>query len=604
MNAFPSANRLLRQLWAVAMLGALLAGCAIEGGVPNNAATASPAPIGQAPTAPNTTPTARPTDSWTIGLLDQPRSLLPYQPSSGSARMAAPLSELLFPSPVLSYAYGYTGTGVLDRIPSLENGDAVIRQADAYLDDAGSITTTVTQVITQVDQLIVTFHWNSRLRWSDGQPVTADDSVFAYEIAKANPLSPEIVDRLAQVVAYERVDDHTTRATLRPDLTIPAYFLTYWTPLPRHLLKNTPPTEIFDGEFAREPIGYGPFAIERRGEREIRLTRNQHYFGEPSPAERLLISFQPNAELMRASLLNGNLDVAAGDRTALDLIEALEQDQRDDTLQVSFLPSPNWEHLDFNLDVFQLQDARVRRAIALGFNREAAAEALFGGQVPVLDSWVLPGQAEAAPADQLTRYEYNPDEARRLLDEAGYLVADAGGIRASTEAVTLTFTLLTTEGAPIRKQIAQQFEQDMRAIGIEVQTQALPPDTLFAPDGPLFQRQFDMVLFGWTASADPGGLLLWSCAAIPSPENNFTGDNFAGWCVRDANRAIREAVTTLDPQARAAAYLRQQQLWTEQLPVLPLFQRLSLALAAPGVRGMQPDPLAPITWNICEWRKE
>jgi peptide/nickel transport system substrate-binding protein len=133
--------------------------------------------------------------------------------------------------------------------------------------------------------------------------------------------------------------------------------------------------------------------------------------------------------------------------------------------------------------------------------------------------------------------------------------------------------------------------------------QTLPPDQLFSPDGPLFQRQFDMALFGWSASSDPGGLLLWSCAAIPSPDNEFTGDNFAGWCVRDGNRAIREAVTSLDPTQRKAAYLRQQQLWTDNLPVLPLFQRLTVVMAAPGVRGLHPDALAPITWNIGSWER-
>lgn len=85
--------------------------------MPNNAATASPAPIGQAPTAPNTTPTARPTDSWTIGLLDQPRSLLPYQHLVGQRAHGRADQRAAVPIAGTSYAYGYTGTGVLERIP-------------------------------------------------------------------------------------------------------------------------------------------------------------------------------------------------------------------------------------------------------------------------------------------------------------------------------------------------------------------------------------------------------------------------------------------------------------------------------------------------------
>jgi peptide/nickel transport system substrate-binding protein len=91
---------------------------------------------------------------------------------------------------------------------------------------------------------------------------------------------------------------------------------------------------------------------------------------------------------------------------------------------------------------------------------------------------------------------------------------------------------------------------------------------------------------------------------VPSPENGWSGDNFAGWCFRDANQAILAAVTSLDPAERKAAYLRHQQLWTQEVPVLPLYQRLSLAIIAPDVHGPQPDPLAPITWNIASWRRE
>jgi len=604
MKSMLLAHRLLRRFCTLISLGFLCAGCAIEGGVPNSTAappipTAGPAPTSAEIAAAN----AARDDTWVVGLLDQPRYLTPYQSSPGNQRMAAPITELLFPSPILAYNYTYTNTGVLERIPTLENGDAELRKADVYLDEAGSITTTVTQVITQVDQLVVTFHWNPKLRWSDGQPVTADDSVFAYELAKAAPPSPEASDRLAQLAAYERVDDHTTRAMLLPDFTTPTYFLSYWTPLPRHLLKDLKPEEVFGGDFARKPVGYGPYAIDSRGDREIAMVRNQHYFGPKPAASHLTITFPPSFEVMRAGLLNGNIDVAASDRSQAEVLPALDQDQREGELQVSYIANPNWEHIDFNLDVPELQDIRLRRAIALGANRQAMTNALSGGHSPVLDSWVLPGQPEAAPADQITRYGYDVEAARKLLDEAGYTSQDSSGIRASANGITLTFTLLTTDGTPIRQQIAQMFQQDMKALGIDIQIQALPADQLFAPDGPLFQRQFDLALFGWVASPDPGGLLLWSCNAVPSLENNWSGDNFAGWCFRDASRAIREAVTTLDAGKRKAAYVRQQQLWTQEVPSLPLFQRLSLTLAVPGVRGTHPDALAPITWNIMEWRR-
>ncbi len=521
-----------------------------------------------------------------------------------SQRIAAPLTELMFPSPVLALNYTYTSTGVLDRIPSLENGDAELRKSDVYLDAANNITTTVTEVITQVDQLVVTFHWNPKLSWSDGQPLTADDSVFAYELARAAPPSDEARDRLAQLVSYERIDGHTTRAILRPDLITPNYFLSYWTPLPRHVLKGVDPTKVRESDFAHMPIGYGPYVIERRDNTTIEMVRNQHYFGPPPAAAHLTVIFLPNIDVLHTNLLNGNLDAVTTDRPQADQLPNFDQDDKAGRLHVIYVPNPIWEHIDFNLDVPQLQDIRLRRAIALGSNRQAMIDTLFGGHTPVLSSWVLPSQPEAAPPEQLTRYDYNPDLARKQLDEAGYADPDGDGIRASLDGLTLTFQLLTTEGAPIRQQIAGMFQKDMRAIGVDIQPFPVPSDQLFSADGPLFQRQFDLALFGWIAGADPGGLQLWGCDAVPSPENNWIGDNFAGWCFRDANRAIREAVTTIDADQRQAAYLHQQQLWSQELPSLPLFQRLSLALIAPKVRGPKPDALAPITWNIAAWTRE
>ena len=596
---------LLRSLGTLACLSLLLAACAIEGGVPPATPVAVAPTFGPAPTdaAAAAASTAR-DDTWAIGLLDQPRDLYPYASDAPAQRVAAPLTELLFPSPVLTLNYSYTSTGVLDRVPSPENGDAELRKSDVYLDAANNITTTVTEVITQVDQLAVTFHWNPKLSWSDGQPLTADDSVFAYELAKAAPPNDEARDRLAQLVSYERIDDHTTRAILRPDLITPNYFLSYWTPLPRHVLKDVDPTKVRESDFARAPIGYGPYAIERRDNNTITMIRNQHFFGTPPAVAHLTITFMPNIDVLHTNLLNGNLDAVATDRPQAEQLPTFDQDDKAGRLRVIYVSNPIWEHIDFNLDVPQLQDIRLRRAIALGSNRQAMIDTLFGGHTPVLSSWVLPGQPEAAPPDQLTHYDYNPDAARKLLDDAGYADPDGDGIRASPDGLTLTFQLLTTEGTPIRQQIASMFQKDMRAIGVDIQPLPVPSDQLFSADGPLFQRQFDMALFGWIAGADPGGLQLWGCDAVPSPENNWTGDNFAGWCFRDANRAIREAVTTVDADHRQAAYLRQQQLWSQELPSLPLFQRLSLTLIAPNVRGPQPDALAPITWNIAAWTRD
>lgn len=596
------ASVLLRLL----LLGSILplTACTIEGGVPTPTPAPTASPVGPLPTSAAVAERmAIRADTWEIGMLDVPSDLFPYPQSAATRRMVAPITELLFPSPILTYGYGYTSTGVLEQIPTLENGDAELRTVDVYLDELGVITTTVTSVITQVEQLVVTFRWNPELRWSDGTPVTADDSVFAYELARAAPPGDAAADLLAQTASYEKVDDHTTRAFLRPDYIGAGYFMSFWTPLPRHVLQGVDPATLRQSDFARQPLGYGPYAIVERRASEIRFERNPHYYGPMPALSRLTIREQDNLELLRANILNGNLDLVFTDQAAPETLAQLDADAADRALQVITVPSPIWEHIDLNLDVPTLQDFRIRRALAYGINRQAMADALFGGRVPVLDSWVLPGQSVAAPPDQLSRYPYDPAEARRLLDEAGYTDPEGDGIRISTDGMTLTLQLLTTQGSPVRSEIATRFQQDMADIGIQIEIEEAPAEALFAPDGPLYLRQFDLALFGWIAGPEPSGLQLWSCAAVPSDSNNYRGENFAGWCFRDADQAVRTGDTSLDPAKRAEAYLLQQQLWTQEVPSIPLFQRLTIVFAAPGVTGLSVDALAPVTWNVFTWQR-
>ncbi|MDZ4719538.1 MAG: peptide ABC transporter substrate-binding protein [Roseiflexaceae bacterium] len=600
----------LRTIAIILLFACCISACEIEGGV------AKPTIPPATPTVDQSiAPTAMPTsvavanalaarrDTWVIGLLDQPPDLYPYPISAATRRSLAPISELLFPSPILAYNYGYTNTGVLERIPSLENGDARLKQAAVYLDAAGNITTTVTTIITQVNQLEVTFHWNPNLRWSDGTPVTAGDSVFAYEHAKVASPGDDALLLLSQIESYTAVDEHTTQALLKPNVSGWTYFLSYWTPLPRHILQSVDPATIHTSAFAKQPIGYGPYMIDTILPGEIRMVANPFYGGPQPAAKRLTIAFLRDLDVVRANIANGNLDLAITDRLTQEQLAILNRVPAN-TIDVRYLPNPIWEHIDFNLDVPTLQDIRIRRAIAFGTNRKRMAEAVYGDgdRTPILDSWVLPGQSEVAPADQLTRYPYDPEQARKLLAEAGYTDIDKDGIR-SSQGVTLTFQLFTSEG-PLRAQIAENFKEDMQAIGIGIDLVTLSTVDLFAATGPLFQRQFELALYAWIATPDPGGLQLWSCLAVPSETNNWTGDNFAGWCFRDADRAIREAVTTLDLPKRQAAYLKQQQLWTQELPSLPLFQRVSATLSAPGIIGIQPDALAPITWNVTAWRRK
>jgi len=572
----------------------LLIGCELVTDEP----TASPSVL--TPT-PEPTPTVVEKRVLRIGLVAEPPDLLPYHSNPTDERLTAALTELLFPSPMLAVDFKLQTTGVLTRLPDFVNGDVVTTTVTVFRDELGRITETPTTTTDEVTQVSVTFRWNPGLRWSDGTPVTAADSVFAYELAQRIDLGQAANSRLAMIERYEQVDAHTTRAVLRPDVTDPAYITSYWVPLPRHLLATLDPQQMMQSEFIRRPLGYGPYMVSSFEGGTLELVRNPYYRGELAPFDTIVIAFRSDPVQLLELVNGGGLDLAFIEQPTPALLSELLKVADRQELAISTSPNAIWEHLDFNLDVPLLQDIRVRRAIAYAINRAGIVNELLGGRSNVLESWILPGQLGEPPLDQITRYPYNPDEARRLLDEANLLDTDGDGWR-EYEGLPLLLSLVTTANSPLREAVAERIVADLAQVGVQIEVAPLPPTELYSVDGPLYQRTFQLALFGWIAGFHPRGWELWSCAGVPDEANNWTGNNFAGWCFFEANAAINTATTSLDPSEQVTAYIRQQQLFTQELPVLPLFQRIDVLIARPGLTGWQLDPTAPFTWNISSWR--
>lgn len=577
--------------WLV--VASLLVGCSIEGGAVVRP-TALPLPT---PAAPPDAPPADP--GWRLGVTEEPIDLYPY---SFNARSAAPLIELLYPAPLAIVSEVPTTTGVLERVPSFANGDVAYITTTVYLDASGAITQTQTATITSVRQLAVTYRWNPALRWADGAPVTAADSVFAYQVLRGSAATPQLSIQSDLTADYVAVDDHTTKAFLPPGRDDPNYLSTVWTPLPRQRFAGTPTPQQVAEALGREPLGYGPYQLTAwTTQLEFARSQGAAAFAGAFP-ERLTVRMFPDLAMLRTDIAAGLTDVGWSEALVGQQREPLELATAAGKLQVMSAPTPIWEHLDFNLAVPALQDIRMRRAIAYGLNRQALAADLYGADGRVWESWIAPESWAYAP-DRLSRHPYDPAQASALLDEMGYKDANGDGLRERPDSQPFTLTLTTSEQTPVRQAISARLVEDMAAIGIQINVQTLSTQELYSQQGPLFQRQFELALFGWLRGPDPDGAVLWSCAAIPNQINNFTGDNFTGWCVDTADAAIRSASATLDPAARRAAYADHQEIMSRELPIVPLFDRRLTVMARPAVTGMQPDPFAPLTWNLARWQR-
>lgn len=557
--------------------------------------------------------------SLTICIGAEPDSLYLY---GATTLVARHVLQAIYDGPIDSRSYAFQPI-ILEKLPALEDGDAVVEDVtvqpgEMYVNEAGILVGADEPVETR--RLVVTFKLKKDITWEDGQPVTAYDSVYSFKLA-AHPDTPADRYVISRTASYEALDDLTIRWAGIPGFMDVTYFLNFWTPLPQHAMGGLSPSEVLGSPFARDPLSYGAFTLEEwvAGE-HITLKKNPHYFraGEGLPqVDTVIFRFIATPDDLLAGLLAGECDVGTQDGLDLDQSPALLQAEERGLLKPYFAAGGAsgsfWEHIDFN--IWPTDDRvpvgaclDVRKAIAYGTDRQEMVDVALHGRSMVQHSFIP--QKHPTYADDVPTYDFDPGRARRILEEAGWRDADGDGVREAhsvrcervdfetrqaetvriPDETPLQMTLNTTVDDEMRQQVAELFQQHMRAIGTRVVVEYLPDHEYFAsgPDGTLSGRQFDLGEFAWLAGVEPRGDL-YQCDQVPTPHNNWVGNNHTGWCNPDYDQAVDRARHTLVRQEQRQFWAEAQRIFAEDLPALPLFPHITVAATRLEVTGFVVD---------------
>jgi len=592
---------------------------------------------------PTTTP-ALPAE-LTICSSQEPASLFIYFDQSLAARQ---IYEALYDGPYDILNYEVVPI-ILERNPSLADGDIVLTPVDlapgdlfmaadgtltnlaegtpyipAGCQSADCVTAYQGAEPVQVDQAAVRFKLRQGLQWADGASLTADDSVYAYEVARAYyPLVQ--ADLLAYTLAYQALDSFTIEWRGVPGYQPPQAASFFFTPLPRHLWGSLTPEELLASEDVnRKPLGYGPYRIEswQAGDR-LTLKRNPSYFRTPEGLpkfEKLTYRFEPDSQTALDLFLAGECDFL--DETysletfSVQLEELLASG---DALLVQEADTA-WEHLDFGIQpasvaenpLAQLfQQVEMRQAFARCLDRQRIADDRLEQEgSPVSDSYVPASHPLHNP--QLAQYTYDPAAAAVLLESLGWKDADgdpatprqAQGVSGVADGVSLSIQLLSLD-EPASLRTAEMVRESLAQCGISIEIQAMPAQELLAagPEGPVFGRQFQMAFFAWSASVQPACFLFTTSAipgAYPEFRQGWGGANASGYSNAEFDRHCGFATNSLaDLPWHTDAHLQAQAIFAEELPVIPLFQLEQRALAQPDLCGLAPDASArSMLWNL------
>jgi len=246
-------------------------------------------------------------------------------------------------------------------------------------------------------------------------------------------------------------------------------------------------------------------------------------------------------------------------------------------------------------------------------NRGQMVEELFLGHSEVADSYVHPSHPLYNPA--VRHYDFDPAAASALLDSLGWLDSDGDpntprlslGVPEVLDGTPLTFTFLTTdEDEKVRA--AEILKVSLSECGVQVEMSPIPSETLFAPgpDGPVFGRKFSLAQFNWETALQPPCYLYLTSeipGSYPGHPKGWGGANASGYISPEFDAACNLALTSLvdSPEHRDAHYLAQA-IFSEELPVIPLYLRPSWVVTRSDLCGVQVDAsMRSSFWNIEEF---
>ncbi len=632
-----STPRKLRCLLLGAVLCVLLGAC-------SRTPLADPSPPPTEPT-PTPAPTTAVPNSMTICLGQEPDTLYVH---GGVMLAAGHIRSAVYDGPIDSRSFAYQSV-IVEKLPSLADGDAVIHTVSVGLGDtvlaANDEPIVLSENITrsvrlrpadchanncllewlpvsgtiEMEQMVVTFTLRPGLTWADGVPVTADDSVFSYQLYldPATPAASRYVgERSASYAAY---DDRTVVWKGLPGFRDSTYFTNFWTPLPQHQLRQMSAAEIATSEEgSRHLLGYGPFTVKEwiAGD-HITVERNSFYFraGEGLPyLDQVVFRFigdNPNHAL--ALLLAGECDVLTQDISLDEVATQLIALEAKGQAVPVIVTGTAFEHLDFGIDPVDdydrpdfFADVRMRRAIAMCLDRQQAIDQFLYGRSQVPSTYIPPEHPLYLP--DLQALPYDPQGAVALLEEMGWQDADGDGIREAhgvegiADGTRLSFKWQSTS-ASLRVAYMQMFRQQLKICGVNVILDNQASGLFFAdgPEGPLFGRHFDLASFTWLTGVEPP-CMLYLCAQIPSSENNWSGQNNIGYCNPDFDAACSAAIQALPGTEEYTFYHQEaQRIFARDIPSLPLHVRVKMAAHRPEVTGLIMDPTSNSElWNIEE----
>ena len=454
------------------------------------------------------------------------------------------------------------------------------------------------------DGTVITLTLKEGLTWSDGEALDSADFLFTYEMVLSEQNAPVTTSPYDRVASVEAPDAQTVVITFDEPYA-PWLGLFSWV-LPEHVLRPVFEDEgtLDFAEFNQAPsVASGPYILEDWDFGNFaRFVANESYVGGRPNIDQIIVTFVPDDTTYVRNLAAEESDL--GTFVAPSDVPELEEAG----LTVEVIPSGYNEGWYLNVDPElahpAMTDVLVRQAIAHAFNRDAISTDLLNGVLPPAASY-WENTPYANP--DLAPVAYDPDRARELLDEAGWvqtgdpLVTDGDGLR-TKDGVELRLRFITNT-RQVRRDVQAVAQQQLREVGIDVELENYESNVFFngyVDGGPAATGQYDIA--EWSASPDTfpdPDTARFMCAQIPT-DDAPTGGNWNYYCNEELDALFEEQVTATDFNERVEIFHQIDEILYNDYVWVGVWHDADIWVINPRIENAIINGVSPF-WNVVEW---
>lgn len=579
----------VRFLSLLILVAAVVSGCAPQAAAPG---TGNSAPSSAAPAA-----TGRGAgDTLRLIWWQAPTILNPHLATGGKDTDASRVTY----EPLASYdAAGALVPFLAAEIPSLENGAVA------------------------ADGKSVTWKLKADVKWSDGEPFTADDVKFTYEYIADPATGATSGSSYSNVESVEVIDPTTVKVNFKEATPVWArpFVGVNGQIIPKHIFQDYIGVKASEAPANLKPVGTGAYQVVEFKPGDIIVFEPNPNFRESDKPYFRRVELKGGGDATsaaRAVLQTGDADYAWNLQVEAQVLEQLAQAGKG-TLLLN--PGGNSERIELNrADPNQeidgerasvkaphpfFSDVTVRQAFSLAVDRKTIVEQLYGpaGQVT--------SNAVVAPANVVspnTSWEFNLEKAAALLDEAGWQDSDGDGVR-EKDGVKLQI-LFQSSVNPVRQKTQEIIKQALESIGFGVELKSVDSTVFFNndPANPDTFKHFyaDAQLYTTgSSSPDPGDYLEdFTCAEIVSKANEWAKGNLTRWCDPEYDALVAQAKTELDPAKRQAIYIQLNDILINDIVLIPVVHRTFPNGVSTTLDNVVLTPWDSQLWLLKDWARK